>query len=94
MIISISRLGLCSLVSLATGQLLEHLPHWMHRRMPLPRGVFATSPIKPRSSSLKASFLLIVSYGTEKKHMCKQPNIFLALHISNLAQKEKGSEQG
>jgi len=27
MIISISRLGLCSSINLAMGQLLEHLPH-------------------------------------------------------------------
>jgi len=55
--------------------------------------VFAISPIKPRSSSLK----VIITHpiiGYRKKHMCKQPNIFLALHISNVAQKENGNEQG
>jgi len=52
MIISISCLGLCSSTNLAMGQLLEHLPHWIHARTPLPLGVFATSCINLGSSSL------------------------------------------
>jgi len=46
MIISISFLGLCSCTTLATGQLLVHLPHCIHVRTPRPRGVFATSSMK------------------------------------------------
>lgn len=59
MIISISRLGLCSVVNLATGQLLEHLPHCIHVRTPLPLWVFATSCMKSGLSELIPSPLLI-----------------------------------
>jgi len=62
MIISINRLGLCSVVSLATGQLLEHLPHCIQERMPLPLGVFATSCMKSESSELISSPLLTAVY--------------------------------
>jgi hypothetical protein len=45
-IISINLRGLCSSTTLATGQLLVHLPHCMHARTPRPLGVFATSCMK------------------------------------------------
>jgi hypothetical protein len=91
MTISMSRLGLCSLVNLATGQPLEHRPHWMQSRMPLPRGVLATSPIKPRSNSLNALSPLIYTTSAETKEVGREPNIFLEIYASSLAQTEKST---
>ena len=45
-IISINLRGLCSSTTLATGQLLVHLPHCIQAKTPWPLAVFATSCMK------------------------------------------------